>query len=102
MSDDPIVQLVKQAMAQGFRADDLLVVLAHGKSDQGYRLTQQGLQSVGDTVVAVIPKNNFHPAFPDAPSGVSEGLRDKPAAGAVHAVQIDEQGHWALGDYPLT
>jgi hypothetical protein len=101
MSDDPIVQLVKQGLAQGFRTDDLLVVLADEKSDQGQRLLQQGLQSVGGTVVAVIPKNNFHPAFPDAPAGVADGLRDKPAAGTVHAVQIDDHGHWALGDYPV-
>jgi hypothetical protein len=98
---DPIVKLVQQGLAQGFRTDDLLVILADAKSEAGARLAEQGLQAVGGTVVAVIPKSNFGPAFPDAPSGVRDQLHDKPNKGTVHAIQIDASGHWALGEYPV-
>ncbi len=99
---DPIMTLVKQGLDQGFRADDLLVILADANCDVGQRLKEQGMPAVEGTIYAVIPKTNFGPAFPDAPNALRDQLHDKPAKGSVHAVQVDAAGSWALGEVPLT
>ena len=101
MPTDPITSIVKQALAQGFRRDDLLLILADPSSEAGARLREQGMQEVSGVIIAVIPTRNFGTAFPDAPNKVRDALLDKPAKGALHALQIDERGEWGLGSFSV-
>lgn len=94
---DPITEMVRQALAQGWRRDDLILVLADPSSGAGSRMREMGVAEVGGVCIAVMPRKNFDPAFADAPAAVKEALLDKAKAGTVHAVQIDEQNAWSIG-----
>ncbi|GAC1537013.1 MAG: hypothetical protein NVS3B10_01220 [Polyangiales bacterium] len=101
MAADPLTPMVQKALDQGWAHDELVLLLADPASEPGARLTEAGAKQAGGVVVGVLPKKKFDAAFFDAPDAVADALAAKPPKGAVHAVQIDEQGEWSVGTFSV-